>query len=178
MRELLHRFDAIVGHTITDLPAWFHPFFIAITTLGHPIITLLIGFSVAAWGYYQINWRLIASGVVVWMTLGAGSIIKLFVERARPATEYAASLTLDTYSFPSGHTSGSTIAYGLLAYIAWHVLPAPWSYIIIVFFAVLIFLIGISRIYLGAHFPSDVVAGWLLGGCALGLVIWVIRPFI
>ena len=176
MRPLIHSFDQTITSYTTSLPAWLHSFFIVITSIGTPLITLSIGAAIALYGLYKSNSRLAVSGAVVWITFGAGSIIKLLVGRERPLTEYAAHLTLDTLSFPSGHTSGSTIAYGLIAYILWQLLPKPLNYISTALLIVLIILIGVSRIYLGAHFPSDVVAGCLLGIIMLGIVIFYIKP--
>ena len=131
---------------------------------------------VAAGGLWLSNFRLALSGAIIWLTLGIGFLIKLLIGRARPLTEYAANLRVDTFSFPSGHTSGATIAYGLLAYLAWQLLPQPFGYIVAAMFGILIIAIGVSRIYLGAHFPSDVIAGWLLGAAALCVIIFIVRP--
>ena len=177
MRAIIHQFDAIITSAIASWPAWLAPFFIAVTTLGSPLVTLPIGFFVALAGYYEKNTRLILSGIIVWITLGIGTLIKIVIARERPATEYAASITIDPMSFPSGHSSGATIAYGLLAYLAWQLLPHPWSYVVSGALALLIVLIGVSRVYLGAHFPSDVLAGWALGALALLVIIYLVRPF-
>lgn len=177
MRALLHSFDTTITGFIIRLPAGLRSFFIMVTTLGSPIVTLGIGAVVAVWGMYSANLRLVISGGIVWLTLGLGSIIKLLIGRERPATDYAASMVFDTMSFPSGHSSGAAVAYGLLAYIAWHILPQPWGYIVASIFILLILLIGVSRIYLGAHFPSDVLAGWLLGAAGLCAIIFIVKPF-
>ena len=114
----------------------------------------------------------------IWLTIGTGAIIKLIIARERPLTEYAANLALATHSFPSGHTSGSTVAYGLLAYLAWQLIPQPLGSIVVIALIVLIIFIGISRVYLGAHFPSDIVGGWLLGAIVLCGIIVIVRPSI
>lgn len=173
--RFVHRVDSIITNMVTSWPA-LKPFFLAVTALGDPIATIAIGLFVAIYGYYQTNIRLIISGLTVWFTLGLGAILKLAIGRIRPDTDYANNLQIVTYSFPSGHAAGSMVAYGLLAYLAWHLLPHPWSYIIVGALGILILLIGISRIYLGAHFPSDVIAGWLLGGAALLVILFVLRP--
>ena len=152
------------------------PFFLFITGLGDPLFTVSIGAIVVIWGVLQHNLRLATAGGMVWLTLAIGSTIKMAIGRARPLTEYAASMHIKTFSFPSGHSSGATIAYGLLAYLTWHYLPQPWNYIVTALLIALVVLIGVSRIYLGAHFPSDVVAGWMLGVLMLLIVIYVIKP--
>ncbi|HSC17294.1 MAG TPA: phosphatase PAP2 family protein [Rhizomicrobium sp.] len=101
--------------------------------------------------------------------------LKLLFHRVRPEAFYG--VLPDTYSFPSGHALFSLCFYGAFAVIfasqvrsaAWHV--AIWSGAV-----VLVLCIGLSRIYLGVHYPSDVLAGYLIGGawlfvaCASGLL--------
>jgi undecaprenyl-diphosphatase len=178
MRPFVRQFDTKVIEVISQLPTFSQPFFLLITNLGHPVVTMGVGLIVAIIGGFQSNARLALSGGMVWAALGVGSLLKLAFNRARPMTEYAANIWLDKLSFPSGHTTGSTIAYGLLALLAWQLLSQPWNGIVVGFLILLIILIGVSRIYLGAHFPSDVIAGWLLGLVALCIVIYVIKPVI
>lgn len=176
MRTLVRHFDTKLVDLITGLPMSWQPFFVFITNLGHPAVPVGIGLTVLIIGAVQSNVRLAMSGVAVWATLALGSILKLLINRPRPITEYAASIWLDKLSFPSGHATGSTIAYGLLAYFAWYLVPQPWSYVVVGMLIGLIALIGVSRVYLGAHFPSDVIAGWLLGAAGLIVVVFVIKP--
>lgn len=176
MKQILQQFDARFTQLITSWPSQLHGFFLFITTLGDPIVTIGIGVVVIVSGFMKPNARLVLAGAIVPITLVAGSILKVLFERARPLTDYAASVRLDTYSFPSGHTSGATISYGLLAYVAWQLLPQPFNYIAVALLTALIIAIGISRVYLGAHFPSDVVAGWLLGLIGLTIIIFVVKP--
>lgn len=144
--------------------------------LGDPVSILVITSAVVATGFYTSNMRLVMSGFAIPATIFIGALLKMSFERARPLTEYAMNMKLQTFSFPSGHSSGSTIAFGLLAYLAFAKLPAPWSYIIGGALAAVPVFVGISRVYLGAHFPSDVIAGWALGLVALLVVIFVIKP--
>jgi undecaprenyl-diphosphatase len=176
MREIIDTFDKKLISIIMYLPASWHGFFLIITSLGDPIVTVGIGIAIAFFGFIQQNMRLALSGSMVWVALIAGSGLKLLFERQRPLTEYAANLQIHTYSFPSGHSSGSVVAYGLVAYICWHILPQPWGWIIAILAMILIVSIGMSRIYLGAHFPSDVLAGWILGCIALSIIIFIVRP--
>lgn len=173
---MIHRFDASLNGLIGSWPSSLKPFFLIITSLGDPIATIAVGIVVAAYGFVQANLRLVLAGVTVWATLAVGAILKLLFGRARPFTEYVQNMHFPTHSFPSGHATGATVAYGLLAYLAWHMLPQPWNYIAVAVLILLIILVGISRVYLGAHFPSDVVAGWMLGALGLLIIICVIRP--
>ena len=91
--------------------------------------------------------------------------LKAAFERKRP--EFA---DLDSFSFPSGHSFGAAAVYGLLALVAvrvWH--RSRWRWAIAGALAVLIALIGLSRIMLGVHYLSDVLAGIGLG---LGWAFW------
>lgn len=176
MKQLIDSFDLRVTQFILRIPESWNSFFIAVTAFGDPIVTVGIGVLVAGYGIWTHAVRLIIAGSVVWATLIVGSLLKMLFGRARPMTEYAANLRVDTFSFPSGHSSGSMIAYGLLAYIAMKLLPQPYGWIAAIVCAFIIFFVGISRIYLGAHFPSDVVAGWILGALFLSIIIVVVRP--
>ena len=88
-------------------------------------------------------------------------ILKLSFHRARPEVAF---VHLDTYSFPSGHAMISTAAYGALAYLAWgHIRTRSRRIVLVAGTVVLLGLIGFSRIYLGVHYLSDVLAG-IAGG--------------
>ncbi len=176
MRAIIHTFDTTVTKLIIGLPAALKPFFMAITMLGDPIVTIGIGLVIVIYGFLQQNLKLAVAGGAVWVTLAVGAILKFLFARARPVNDYAVNLRIDTFSFPSGHSSGSIIAYGLLAYMAYHLLPAPWNIIVCLALCIVPLLVGISRVYLGVHYPSDVLAGWLLGAAMLAFVIFVLHP--
>jgi undecaprenyl-diphosphatase len=101
-------------------------------------------------------------------------ILKQLFERARP--EDFQLVAAPGYSFPSGHAMVSLCFYGMITYLivrhrSWH-----WRIAGVVTTTVLVVAIGISRVYLGAHYPSDVVAGYTAGATWLGfsvsLVMW------
>lgn len=176
MKPFIESFDLRITQYVLRIPESWNGFFVAVTSLGDPVLTVGIGILIVAYGIWAHALRLIIAGSLVWATLITGSILKLLFSRERPMTEYAANLRVDTFSFPSGHSSGSMIAYGLLAYIAIKLLPQPYGWIAAIVCALIIFLVGISRIYLGAHYPSDVLAGWILGALFLLIIIFVVRP--
>jgi membrane-associated phospholipid phosphatase len=107
--------------------------------------------------------------VAIVVTMGGGSLLNIllkhYFQRQRPVLENPL-VTLSSYGFPSGHTMGATLLYGLLALLVAHSSRWAWSHRIFAFCgaALLIALVGVSRIYLGAHYLTDV-----LGAIALGL---------
>jgi undecaprenyl-diphosphatase len=105
----------------------------------------------------------------------AGGIIdaglKSWFERPRPLLRDSA-IVESNMSFPSGHSLGSMVTYGLVAYFivqARHKHPLRWLAIPVA--ALLVLLIGCSRVYLNAHYPTDVLAGWALGACWLATCV-------
>ncbi|MBT2663222.1 phosphatase PAP2 family protein [Bacillus sp. ISL-45] len=97
-------------------------------------------------------------------------LLKYYYRRERPSIDE----TIDAigYSFPSGHAMGSLIFYGFLSYLLFRSsLRKRIKGVALYICGVLIMFIGISRIYLGAHYPSDVIAGYLAGSIWLILCI-------
>ncbi len=94
-------------------------------------------------------------------------VVKNFVCRERP-TAY------EGFSFPSGHSSTTMCFYGILIYLVLHYAKSDfWRYLLVTLFGVWIFLVGISRLWLGVHYPIDVIAGMFLGFMLVNLYIIV-----
>ncbi|MEJ7687447.1 MAG: phosphatase PAP2 family protein [Variovorax sp.] len=105
---------------------------------------------------------------LAWVLSLAGNAVlnpalKQAFERARPAYE-SLSATAHGYSFPSGHSSGAMVAYGMLGYLALRTLPARWHGAALVSAVALVFTAACSRVMLQVHFASDVFAGLASGG--------------
>jgi len=101
---------------------------------------------------------------------GLNFILKDIVARPRPVETGLVSVlrTEDSASFPSGHAMHAVILYGFLFYLASvHIRNASARLGFQAFLVALVVLTGLSRVYLGAHWPSDVVGGYLLGGLVL-----------
>ncbi len=103
----------------------------------------------------------------------ANATMKVFFHRARPALDWAN--VLPDFSFPSGHSMNSMVFYLALALVVWRLRGARWGIAATVLAVSLAILIGISRIYLGYHYLTDVVGGLAAGILWLGIVVGVFR---
>ncbi|WP_421378895.1 phosphatase PAP2 family protein [Bacillus salacetis] len=112
--------------------------------------------------------------VLFTVALGGGFnwLLKEYFKRQRPAIE--ALVEQDGYSFPSGHSMGSFIFYGALAFAVFRLYDHTWSKVLgAALLIFLVFLIGLSRVYLGVHYPSDILGGFTAGGVWLAFSILV-----
>ena len=101
-------------------------------------------------------------GTVVPLGSLIGTLTKLAVDRARPVLPEPFAHA-DGTSFPSGHAMGSTVLYGALLLTALPLLPAAVRPLVRWLAAALVLAVGVSRVVLGVHYPSDVAGGWLIG---------------
>lgn len=93
-------------------------------------------------------------------------ILKTLFKRQRP--DVLPLIEQGGYSFPSGHSMGSFIFYGALSFMLFYLLKGKWKKTIAAILAAcMIFLVGLTRIYLGVHYPSDVLGGFLIGAAWL-----------
>jgi membrane-associated phospholipid phosphatase len=174
LKESIVRFDAKLTIAITGWPAWLRVPFIAVTFIGQPVSLIIFAAFTAylTWNSPPVVWSLAAA-------LGAmliNTLLKHFVHRTRPDTLYVNRMYFKSSSFPSGHAFGGVVVFGLLAYIVAHYITEPWGAVAAVLISLLIASIGLSRIYLGAHYPTDVIAGWALGSLFLWGIISTIQP--
>ena len=138
---------------------------LAITNLASPLAIITVGALVllAGWAGHRPRDGLLGALVIA---IGALVIelIKQLMGRQRP--EVLEPILVEVgYSFPSGHTANATIAYGVLAVLIGRTgLPAPVRVTAWLLLGGIVAAVGVSRIWLGVHYPSDVVGGWLLGG--------------
>ena len=167
MRDKIHAFDRIIGRRVDSLPEGLKPLMMFFTLLGQPPITVGISATVLGYGLALDKPFYITAGLIAIATITLSSLLKIPLHRARPVNDYVKSMLFKTYSFPSGHAAGAMVSYGLAALVLankWPELAIPlW-----IMALVLAFFIGLSRVYLGAHYASDVVGGWIVG--VLGLI--------
>jgi undecaprenyl-diphosphatase len=141
-----------------------------ISLLGYNILILemLIAFGVFA----RLRWRRAAAWLAVAMvgSLALDTALKYAYHRARPVAFFG--VAPHSYSFPSGHALCSFCFYGVLAgLLSARTKALSWRIVIWVVAALLVVAIGLSRIYLGVHYPSDVIAGYLAAAVWVGMVI-------
>ncbi len=149
---------------------WIHQFanpeldrvMLFITSLGDPAMVVTIFISTIVWlgmkRRYTDGIRFIiacAGGVIL------NQVMKLFFAKPRPEL-WTRLISETSFSFPSGHAVGSMVVYGFIAYILAREFPIYRRYIYVVA-SILIIVIGFSRLYLGVHYPTDIIAGYGVG---------------
>jgi undecaprenyl-diphosphatase len=147
---------------------------VSVTRLGDPELVVAVVLVNLVWflsrGRMFTAWMLIVAcaGALV---LNQG--LKLAFARPRPVL-WSPLIHETSYGFPSGHALGSLVLYGFLAhvYACWYPRQSRWIYGIT---TSAITLIGFSRLYLGVHFPTDIVAGYSVGFLWLLLCIYTPR---
>ena len=146
-----------------------HPALILIgrffTALGDPTVLIIGGFLIGAWLWREGRGRF-AVGLLLVVLIGRGltEAQKYWIARARPDIE-PHLVVVKTWSFPSGHATSSMIFYLVLALA---IAPVGWRRIAAAAAILLSLLIGLSRVMLGVHWPSDVIGGWCFG------LLWVL----
>jgi undecaprenyl-diphosphatase len=138
----------------------------AVSALGSGGVVLPAAVAIGlVWRVAGRTWRPLALLVAAYV--GATTIVhidKWLVDRARPPVGLAVR-PFSQMAFPSGHSMQAAATWGVLAaLVVAHVRPGPTRAAVVVVAAVVIVGVGLTRLYLGAHWFTDVVAGWLLGG--------------
>jgi undecaprenyl-diphosphatase len=120
-------------------------------------IVLLVGLTIGPWRHGVIG------AITILLASTANSLFKLGIARERP--DLLDPLVIEHgFSFPSGHSTLGMVSYGVLAVLVSRSrLPRGVRIGIVAALGVLVFLIGLSRVWLGVHYPTDVVAGWTTG---------------
>lgn len=156
-------------------PPWVEEVARDVTALGgYAVLTLLVA---AVAGYLLLSRRSHAAVFVVAATLGGllvSNTLKGFYDRPRPAVVPHLS-HVSSPSFPSGHAMLSAVVYLTLGALLGRVVEGRWLRVYFLGVAVVLtVLVGVSRVYLGVHYPTDVVGGWAAGvawavGCWLAV---------
>jgi undecaprenyl-diphosphatase len=182
--------DVINGESLTEFDVLLHDWmrahalpvgyriFVAISRFGSGVAMAAIAIAVGLILVRQSRWIVLGGWVAAFA--GAGLLdwlLKVIIQRPRPP-EAMRFLFRESWSFPSGHSMGALVGYGMLTYVLvtlWvHRRPAQIA--IGAFAATLVLAIGLSRIYLGVHYFSDVMGGFAAGllwlsACVSGLEV-------
>jgi len=139
-------------------------------------ITALTALAAAVFRWKFGRWR--ESLVVIYAVVGETSIFvatTLFIDRPRPSVPHLDEAP-PTSSFPSGHTAAAVCFYGsIAAIILWHNRHRWINVVTVVVCGAVPLMIACSRVYRGMHYPTDVLAGLLLGAIWLRVVIFYVR---
>ncbi len=175
-------FFTFLGYTVKFYPQWLKPFdtwvieqigslrpqltsfFLWITQFANPLTVVLLGLAllfVLLYGkqYAEVIWL---SGGVIGIAGVLNPLLKLFFNRTRPST-LAPLITEHSLSFPSGHATASMVLYGSLFFLLPLFIDSKFvQYALRSLLVLIILSIGVSRIYLGVHFPTDIIGGFSL----------------
>jgi undecaprenyl-diphosphatase len=133
-----------------------------LTDLGSTLVIIPVFLVVAAWLVWRRRFGALLFLVVVSLgALALNGTMKVVFQRPRPSLPWAA--VLPDYSFPSGHTMNALVFYVALALIAWSIAGRRVGLFALAIAALVAFGVGVSRIYLGYHYLTDVVGGILAG---------------
>ncbi|MFM9939352.1 MAG: phosphatase PAP2 family protein [Hyphomicrobiaceae bacterium] len=153
-----HAISTLVGSWRT---AWGDSLMVAITALGDTPVTAFVALLAAGWIFWKGDRRM-SLGLVAAIAVTAMFVVglKATMQVPRPSILYTGA---DAFSFPSGHTTFAAALYGILGWIWSRDLERPWKVLVIAGTASLVAAIALSRVYLQAHWPSDVATGLVFG---------------
>lgn len=151
-------FDAPLLLFARDLASHgFDRFFVAISALGYEWGVVPVDLALVAWLGLK-RWK--REGLFAGLALGGSALLNLATKqwfaRERPSL-WASIVPEATYSFPSGHAMGSMTLAWVAVLLAWR---TRWRLPVSVAAVAFVVLVGMSRVYLGVHYPSDILAGW------------------
>jgi membrane-associated phospholipid phosphatase len=153
---------------------WFFTLMVISSWPGYmPQAVILVGVLVVLIYFLGYRWEALIALLSVISSTVLNLIVKLVVHQPRPQPDLVHVVKkLSSYSYPSGHVMFFMGFYAILWYLSYKVLQPSWyRTFLLVLFGAMVVLVGVSRIYLGEHWFSDVLGGYILGSVVLILMI-------
>ncbi len=172
-------FDLSVSRAVQMASApWFDALMHLVSWFGFgPQSGLIVGAIVALLYTIGLKWEALISALSAVGISLLGWAIKIVVDRPRPSADLVDVITqLNDRSFPSGHVVLYTAFFGFVFFLTYALLKPSWAQtVLLALLGALVGLVGLSRIYLGQHWASDVIGAYLLASVWLGLIIRLYR---
>jgi undecaprenyl-diphosphatase len=172
-------FDVTITHALqTFNGAWFDSLMRTLTWIGFGPQADLIALAVLIFLYASgLKWETVVAFVSLVGSTAVGLGIKVLVDRPRPSADVVNVIAqLKDYSFPSGHVLFFVTFFGFMLFLVYTLLKHSWwRTSLLVLLSGLVALIGPSRIYMGQHWASDVIAAYLLGSVWLAFSVLIYR---
>jgi len=177
-QKIIHFDDTIINSVQgmeTPLLTYVMKFF---TFIGSAPFVIFLSLFLLFFLYKVLHHRL---ELILFVAAIAGSailngILKNFFQRVRP--EFHRLIEIEGYSFPSGHAMNAFTVYVIISFLLWrHITSGLGRWTLIIVSTVMILAIGISRIYLGVHYPSDIIGGYFASGFWLTTAIFFFQYY-
>jgi undecaprenyl-diphosphatase len=168
---------SVVRGVQEDAPPGLRQISIGLTIAGHgvPWAGVMAALALGLWLLGSIRLVLMLAVVAAMQEIGA--LLKLLIERSRPPeTSVEVWQQISSYSFPSGHVLGATLIFGFFFFAVEHcTLPVAAKRLLQALSVAWVLLMGLARMQLGAHWPSDVLGAYCLGALLLLPIVHMLR---
>lgn len=167
--KLAYYDNAITEYVVSYRSPALTSYFKLVTEIGDVTGYIIVIIIVAIVSLVVLKkWKYILQIFIVMVISSLSNLVlKRFINRSRPTIEHL--VIVESLSYPSGHAMAAMSFYGFLMYLFYKMkMNAFIKYLGMILIAILILSIGLSRIYLGVHYPSDIIAGFIAG------IIWVV----
>jgi undecaprenyl-diphosphatase len=163
-RQIVLAFRSVADPSRPKGPQWIESVLLDLTALGGPTVIALVVLSVIGFLILQTRYW---TALFIFLTVASGELVgyslKSIFVRTRPTLVPHLREAFSS-SFPSGHAMQSAIVYLTLGAVLMRIADRRLTKIYCFGMALLVtFLVGVSRVYLGVHYPTDVIAGWIVG---------------